>query len=169
VGAALLGGCSLSVNHTLSSTSAAASISRQLATSYHIADPPVTCPTGIPVKSGQAFTCQATIDGQPLPVSGTVTDKNGDFRIATSRAVVSLSASDKRLSASLSQQLGVAVQVACDGPALVVASAGRVFDCTATGSGVSRQLRVTMTDLKGDLSVQLLPPGGTPSTTTTTG
>jgi Domain of unknown function (DUF4333) len=151
-----LAGCSLSAKSTLSSASVEAKIASELAQSYGIASPPVHCPRSMPAEVGSTFTCVATLEGQPLPVAGTVTSSRGHVEVHPTSAVVVADTAEAEMGKNLSTTFGQPVTVACPIPELLVAPVGHSFECTANVAGVNRKVVVTVTNLAGDLSYHVL-------------
>ena len=115
------------------------------------------CPAGVQSQAGARFTCTATLDGQQLPLAGTVTDARGHFQLRPADAVIVTSAADAQIADHLAKAIGRRVAVSCAVPALLVAKVGRTFGCTATVAGVRRQVVVTVTSLAGGLRYRVLP------------
>lgn len=150
------GGCGTA---DIQGPSAAALISRSLAQRYHIAPPPVHCPSRVPARPGVEFACSATVDGQSLPVDATVTGAEGQFHPQPGAGVISVPSAERTLAGDLSRQLGRPVTVTCPpAPALIVSRPGRHLMCAALSGGRSRALRVTLTDTQGDISYALVGP-----------
>jgi hypothetical protein len=157
VGGAVLPACSLKARSTLSATSLEARIGANLALVYHIPAPPVRCPSGVLSQAGSRFTCTATLDGQQLPLAGTVTDARGHFQLRPTDAVVVTSAAEAQIGERLTKAIGPRVVLSCAAPTLLVAKVGRDFGCTAIIAGVRRQVVVTVTSLAGRLRYKVLP------------
>jgi hypothetical protein len=152
-----LTGCSLSPHSTLSAASIEARISSELARTYKVPPPPVSCPASVRAVAGTHFTCTATLEGQPLRVIGTVTDDKGHVEVRAASAVVVKSAAEAEIGQSLTRKVGRPVSVSCAVPQLLVADPGLAFGCTAEVAGVERQLAVTVVNLAGDLRYRVLP------------
>jgi Domain of unknown function (DUF4333) len=152
-----LASCSLSASNALSSASVEARIASQLASSYHIASPPVRCQRSIPARIGSTFTCVAILEGQHLRVVGTVTSSRGHVEVHPASAVVVAEKAEAEIGRSLSKTFGQPVNVSCPIPSLLVASVDHTFACTAHVAGVDRKVVVTVTNLAGDLSYRVLP------------
>jgi hypothetical protein len=85
----------------LNGGSAAKKISAELSRRYHGTTPDVTCPSRAPVRAGQRFVCQVTIDGQPLTITGTITASNGAFTLAPSAAIIPIASTVAALEKSI--------------------------------------------------------------------
>jgi Domain of unknown function (DUF4333) len=154
---AALAGCSLSAHSTLSGSSVEAKIASELAKTYDIAPPKVSCPASVRATVGTRFTCTATLDGQRLGVVGTVTDDHGHVEVRSSGVVIAKSGAEAELSRSLSKEVGHPVSVSCPLPTLLVAAPGHSFACTADIAGVERHIAVRVVNRAGDLSYRVLP------------
>ena len=157
VAALVLAGCSIKARDTVSAASLEADIAGQLATSYQIPKPPVKCPRAVPAQVGSQFTCTATLDGQSLMVNGHVTGPHGRVEVKPAAAVVVTKAAERDLSKRLERTFHQAVALKCRAPALLVATPGRSFGCTATVGTIERQLVVSVTGHSGTLSYRVLP------------
>jgi len=160
-----LAGCSLSPHSTLSAASLETKISSELARTYKIPPPEVSCPASVRATPGTHFTCAATLEGQSLRVVGTVTDDKGHVQVRAASAVVVKSGAEAEIGQSLSRKVGQPVPVACAMPQLLVADPGLTFSCKAELAGIERQVAVTVVNLAGDLRYRVLPyraagPGG---------
>jgi len=147
---ALLPACStVKVTKTLDTGQTAGQISRNLASAFSIAPPPVACPKGVTVKVGQAFTCTTRIDGQPLDIRVTLDDAQGGFTPRVQEAVIELDKVERELQGS-----DAAATVHCD-PApssLLVDRVGDSFTCTRRSTTATVAYRVTVKDLEGTVS-----------------
>jgi len=154
---AVLTGCGVQPRHTLNGGSAARKISAELSERYPGTQPAVTCPGGAPVRAGQTFVCQVTIDGQPVTVTGTITARNGDFSLTPSAAIIPVDRTVEALQTSIRNQAHVlAVAVDCGTRTVVVAPVGGTFTCTATLPGEKpRPVTVIVRDVDGHYSYSL--------------
>lgn len=157
VAALVLTGCSIKARDTVSAASLEADIAGQLSTSYQIPKPPVNCPRSVPARAGSKFTCTATLDGQRLKVNGNVTGTHGQVEVKPATAVVVTKTAEADLAKRLKKTFHQAVGLECRAPALLVATPGRSFGCTATVGTIKRQLVVSVTGHSGALSYRVLP------------
>jgi hypothetical protein len=148
--ALLLGACGVAVGHPLDAQSAQRVIAGKLAGQFGTR-PVVTCESGVPLTSGHTFSCTAVIDGQPLPVTGTVTGNQGEFSITLGAAVVNLNAAVHQLEAGIAHDTGTSAKVNCGPHRVLVVTPGHSFDCSATQPGGTRQVVVTVVDRNGDV------------------
>ena len=153
----LLSSCSFKAADTVSAASLEADIANQLARSYQIAKPPVHCPRSVPAVAGSKFTCTATLDSQALKVNGSVTGSRGQVVVKPATAVVATKVAEAELAKRLQGTFHQKVGLICHVPALLVATQGRRFGCTATVGTIKRQLAVTVTGNAGALSYRVLP------------
>jgi Domain of unknown function (DUF4333) len=158
---AVLGACGVQPHHTISSSSAAAEISAQLASRYGISNPPVTCPANVPDKEGQAFVCTAVLDGQAVQMDATVTGSGGSFTIKPDSAIVVVSSLVSELTSKITTQTGHPATVSCGDRSLLVKAVGDDIACSATFPGEKpRAVRVTVVTLDGRFSFSLAGAGG---------
>jgi|GEM_PF-6342577 len=157
VAALAITGCSVKARPEISAKDLEAEIASQLASTFHISKPAVSCPTKVPAQLGSKFTCTATLDGQALVVNGAVTNARGKVEVKPAQAVIVTSAAEAELARRLSGTFHQQVSVSCHAPALVVASPGRQFGCTVDVGTIKRQLAVRATGRAGALSYRLLP------------
>lgn len=115
------------------------------------------CPRSVPAEAGSKFTCTTTLDGQALKVNGSVTGSRGQVEVKPATAVVVTKTAEAELGQRLEKTFHQAVGLSCDVPALLVATPGRHFGCTATVGTIKRQLAVTVTGRAGALSYRVLP------------
>lgn len=151
-----LAGCSVKARSTVSARDLEGEISAQLARTFHIAKPTVSCPAKVPALTGSKFTCRATLYGQTLVVNGEVTGLR-KVEVKPAQAVVVTSSAEGALAKRLTKTFRQTVSVSCDAPALLVAAPGRHFGCTVAVGTIKRQLAVTVTGRAGALSYRLLP------------
>lgn len=155
--ALVLAGCSIKARDTVSAASLEADIAGQLARSYGIAKPPVHCPRSVPAEKGSKFTCTAELDGQALLVNGKVTGPRGQVEVKPASAVVVTEHAEAELAKRLEKTFHLHVGLTCAAPALLVATPGKHFGCTAHLGTVERQLVVTVTGSAGALNYRVLP------------
>jgi hypothetical protein len=150
---------SCSVTHpTLDAVSVERQIARQLTSRYAIPAPPVKCPSGVRDAAGQTFICQATIEGQILHLTGTVTKAGGHFTVAPQEAIVSVSQSTKQLAQDIEKHARATAQVDCGPRTLLVVPVGHTFPCTVTFPGQPpRPVTVKVVDLQGDFGYTVAP------------
>jgi hypothetical protein len=152
-----LSGCSIKARDMLSAASVEAKIAAQLVDSYDVPPPRVYCPAAVPAQVGSRFTCTTELDGQPLTVSGEVAGPRGSVSVRPETAVIVMASARVQISRDLARTFGVAVEVSCSAPALLVARPGRTFDCSADVGGIQLQVAVTVTSSAGTLSPRVLP------------
>jgi hypothetical protein len=160
---ALIGGsclfASCAVTHpTLDSKSVEREISQQLASRYRIPAPTVACPSGVRDAVGRTFTCLATIEGQTLHLTGTVTKSGGHFTVAPQEAIIVVSQRAQQLKQDIEKQTRSTAQVDCGTRNLLVVPVGQTFPCTVTFPGQPpRQVTVKVIDPQGDFGYSVSP------------
>ncbi len=111
----------------------------------------VTCPSGVPLKAGYAFTCNAKLDVGSYPVKVVVTNSKGHVRYENRAPLVALNIEkvEQAIAKSIASQRHLSANVTC--PAEVLQKAGIVFTCHAVLSGNPKQypFLVTQTDNHG--------------------
>jgi hypothetical protein len=145
---ACLSACGVSVGprHTLSGPSVAHEISSQLAKSYGVKAPPVTCPPGIQASKGTSFACTTVLDGQHLELDGTVTGTNGQFQVVPRDAIIRVPLLVQYLSNSISKQTGFVPSLVNCGPRkLAVVAVGGTITCSAAFPHLPQPRKITTT------------------------
>jgi Domain of unknown function (DUF4333) len=131
---ACLSACGVSVgpHHTLSGPSVARGISSQLAESYAIKGPPVSCPAAIQASKGTSFVCNTVLDGQYLDLDGTVTGSNGQYQVVPRDAIIRVPLLVQFLSNSIGKETGFVPSLVNCGPRkLAVVAVGGTITCSA--------------------------------------
>lgn len=121
----------------------------------------VTCPSNVDADTGTKFHCTATIDGQKVMVEAKVLNSH-DVSISFEQVVLYMPATEQELGNDLVSVFGGPPDVSCAGPKLLVKDAPVTFNCTASGRGTTRQVKVTVNNPNGALSYSLGPPTNTP-------
>jgi hypothetical protein len=143
-------------------------IASELAGRYPIGTPTVVCTEDIAARPGETFSCSTLIDGQPLLLAGTVTDRRGHFTVTPDAAIVDTRRAESHLERQIASSLRSPVTVECGPRPVLVLDVGQTFACTARINGQpARRVSVTVEDLAGRLRFNLppLPPGGTAAST----
>lgn len=109
----------------------------------------VVCPTNVPEKTGQTFTCTAHLAAGAYPVTVVETNDNGHVRYESKQPLVALNTGkvERAIEASIASQRKLRATVAC--PSAVLQQAGITFTCTAEVQGKSYPFEVTETDDHG--------------------
>jgi hypothetical protein len=146
------------IGHTLDASSAGRQIAGSLATTTGLAAPPVHCPKGIQVRTGQTFDCTTNLEGQPVTVHVTLNDNRGQFTFKPASAILIVARAASAIKTNVDQQTGGPTTVDCGTRQILVLAPGATFPCTALAAGVSRTVTVTVSDLQGNVRFQLAPP-----------
>ena len=95
----------------------------------------VSCPSGIPVKTGHSFACTAKLDVGSYPVTVTETNSKGRVRYENKQPLVVLDIVkvQSAIATSILHQRGLKATVTC--PQQVLQQAGIAFTCTAVVAG----------------------------------
>jgi uncharacterized protein DUF4333 len=94
-------------------------------------------------KAGEAFTCNADLEGHPVRVEVKVRDDDYNVDFSTLDAVFDLEGVGRVLTEQVSTELGFPVTVQC-GEGLKVVAIGDFLECTAADSdGDQRTVRLT--------------------------
>lgn len=152
----LSGGCGLGADRTLNAKSLDSQIAKQLKVRYPATRVQVTCPGGVKEKPGDRFSCTASLDGEKLSLTGTVTSSGGRYTIQPAQAVVVSTEAAATLQRQISAQLQESVSVDCGPSAFRIVPAGGQFNCSATLAGQSpRQVTVSVLDTTGNMRFSL--------------
>jgi hypothetical protein len=152
-----LGGCDLVSGHTLNSASLDSQIAAQLRARYPVDRVSVDCPKGVKESAGTTFSCTATIDGEQVPLTGTVESGSGRYSIAPSEAIIVNSQAAATLRSKIAAQVGQQVSVDCGPLTVRVVAVGGHFDCSATIPGqAARPVTVTVQDTEGNMAFSLV-------------
>jgi hypothetical protein len=155
--AALVSACGVGPQRTLDARNIEARIAAEIASQYQVTPTliSVACPKGTRAKTGQTFSCTATLAGQRLPIDGTVTDSRGHYTLKPTAAVLIPAHLVPMLEARIAADLGAAATVNCGPKPVLVLPAGGTFGCTATVRGQARPVTVTVEDLQGHVRFSL--------------
>jgi hypothetical protein len=156
-----LAACGVSPRRTLDAHSVASQVTTELVQQYHLSASliSVRCPSGIPVVDGQAFICNATLDGESLSIDGQVTSSSGRYTVKPAAAVIVVAHAESVLESDIAAAIHAPTTVACAHRTVLVVAAGGSFACTATIHGAHRAVTVTVVDLQGNVRYSLAPPG----------
>ena len=91
----------------------------------------VSCPADIEAESGATFTCTAALEDQPISVTVTQTDDEGNVRIDSDNTFVHVDVLEAALDEQLGDLTGVAVISTCDtdGHSVLVDAVGTPIAC----------------------------------------
>jgi hypothetical protein len=134
----LLTACGVSPHHTLNGSSAAQQLKSELEATYPGASVTVTCPGKITARAGATFTCDATLDGQPVRYDAKGTNSNGGISATPQSAVTSVAELINQLQKNIASTKDLPadkVTVTCGSLHVAVARAGATFQCTASLPG----------------------------------
>ena len=115
----------------------------------------VRCPSDVPLKAGNVFTCTAQLDGQQVTYTVKQNDDQGNVHIQSSGLVV-VDKIEKTLAERVTQNTGVTtLGVDCaNGKQVVVGGKGTTFPCLVTNTDdPSDTLNVTATVTSDDGTV----------------
>jgi hypothetical protein len=146
---ACLSACGVSVgpHHTVSGPSVARGISSQLAKSYNIKAPPVSCPPGIQASKGTTFVCTTVLDGQRLELDGTVTGNNGQYQVLPRDAIIKVPLLVQYLTRSIKDKTLYVPSVNCGPRQLAVVAVGATITCSAAFPRLPQPRKVITTVL----------------------
>jgi Domain of unknown function (DUF4333) len=107
----------------------------------------VSCPSNIPVKLGQTFTCTAKLEVGTYPVTVTETSSNGRVHYGNERPLVALNVDTVQhaIAASILHQRRLNAAVSC--PKEVLQQAGITFTCTALVAGNTKRYPFVVTQV----------------------
>ena len=133
------------------------SVEKQVVTKVEQAFPEATsvkanCPSDIEAKKGKSFNCTVTLNGQQTDIKVGITnvkDKNFTFALKPTQAIVPTA----KLAEILQKQAGANTHVSCGSEAVVLKDPGETVDCTVTGNGQTRTVKVRFKDSAGNYEV----------------
>lgn len=122
----------------------------------------VSCPDGVKPEAGATFECPATIDGQPLVLTVTQEDDQGNVKYVADSSILSVAEVQNQVATQLAEQVPGTWQLSCptSGTTYIVATPNTVFDCTVAGTsaeGVEQTgtVAVTVTDTESNITWEL--------------
>lgn len=145
--AALLAGCSKSLDGSSIESQIADGLSSQAGGTWT-----VSCPSDIPAEQGATFTCTATgADGTTSTITVTQDDADGNVTWKSDISGLDLSKVESGVAESLGQQVGGTWTVTC--PDSVDIGVGKTFTCDAADdTGQTTPITVTQTDTDGNIT-----------------
>ncbi|WP_116453515.1 DUF4333 domain-containing protein [Blastococcus litoris] len=126
VGALLLFGAK-----TLDTADVETQVQRLTAEQTGVAPEDVACPADVEAESGAAFTCTASLEGQPISFTVTQTDDEGNVQIESDNTFVDVGTVEASLDEQLGELTGVVVISSCDtdGRSVLVDAVGTPIPC----------------------------------------
>lgn len=145
------------------STLDAEKLNETIVSQVNATDPNVTvtvdCPSGIKPEAGGTFDCPATVDGQPLTLTVTQEDDQGNVKYVADSSILSVAEVQSKITTQLTEQVPGTWQITCPttGTTYIVATPNTVFDCTVAGTspeGVEQTgtVAVTVTDTDSNIT-----------------
>ncbi|MGY1603160.1 DUF4333 domain-containing protein [Geodermatophilus sp. SYSU D00815] len=139
IGGLVVGALFLFGPKTLDTAEAESRISALVEEQAGVAPADVTCPADVEAEAGATFSCTATLDGQPISVSVTQTDDEGNVEFTVDNTVVPVAAVEEDISAQIEAEAegsGVQLLTECpaDGRTLLVDPADTELTCTVTNA-----------------------------------
>ncbi len=146
--AVLVAGCGSSGTTTLNVVPAEHAIASSILVKHGV-HTNVVCPSNVPKKAGQAFTCTAHLAVGAYPVTVVETNGNGHIRYESKQPFVALNTGkvERAIEASIVSQRRLRASVSC--PPGVLQQSGLTFTCTASVNGKPYPFEVTETDGNG--------------------
>jgi hypothetical protein len=92
----------------------------------------VVCPPDIELAVGVTTVCFADLAGDPVELTVVQVDDDGRVRVEVDRALLDVEDVAARIAEQLSDDIGVATAVVCDGPPVRVLEIGTELRCDAT-------------------------------------
>lgn len=113
------------------------------------------CPADIKKKSGDEFTCTATVGSEPVPITVTQTDRDPGYRAVRQVAVLDVEKVQTFVTTQYDQTVGVLVSAACaPGKTVLVAKPQTTIACSVTDSaGTTDTVQVLVNDTNGNISI----------------
>ena len=113
----------------------------------------VSCPSGHPAKAGGDFTCEV-VGADGTKGTAKVHQKDDKGNVVVSSPFLHMREVETKIAAEIRRQLNVSAKVRC--PEIVEVTTGRVVMCKAAAQGQSRNVRVRLTDAKGNFHFDLV-------------
>jgi Domain of unknown function (DUF4333) len=113
------------------------------------------CPKEIKKKTGDEFSCTATVGNEAVPIVVTQTGKDPGYRAERHVAVLDVVKIQNFVQTQYDQTVGVQVTAACaPGKAVLVAEPQTMISCTVTDSvGTTDTVDVLVNDSSGNISI----------------
>jgi hypothetical protein len=114
------------------------------------------CPDNVKKKTGNQFSCTASVSGEPVPITVTQTDRDPGFRPLREVAVLDVAKVQNFVQTQYDQQVGVQVTASCapPGKSVIVARPQTMIPCTVTDSqGATDTVQVLVSDTAGDIKI----------------
>lgn len=146
-------------SNTLDGKDVEQSIGKQLRKDFAGASIGATkCPKNIKKKSGQEFTCTATVGNEPVPITVTQTDRGPGYRAVRQVAVLDVAKVQTFVQTQYDQTVGVQVRAACaPGKTVLVAKPQTTIPCSVTDSaGTTDTVQVLVNDTNGNISIGMI-------------
>ena len=146
--ALLVAGCGSSETTTMNVVPAEHAIANSILVKHGV-HTAVVCPSDVPKKAGQTFTCTAHLAVGAYPVTVVETNDSGHIRYESKQPLIALNTGkvERAIEASIANQRRLRATVSC--PAGVLQQSGLTFTCTALVKGKSYTFEVTETDNNG--------------------
>jgi hypothetical protein len=113
------------------------------------------CPDNVKKKTGKQFTCTATVNGEPVPITVTQTERDPGYRALREVAVLDVAKVQNFVQMQYDQQVGVQVTASCaPGKSVIVARPQTQIPCTVTDSqGTTDTVQVLVSDTAGNIKI----------------
>jgi hypothetical protein len=101
-----------------------------------VAPTDVSCPAQVEARSGETFTCTASLEDQPMSFTVTQTDDDGNVRVDSDNDFVDVATVEASLDQQWAELAGVDVVSTCDaaGHSILVDGIGTPIPCTVTNA-----------------------------------
>jgi hypothetical protein len=111
-----------------------------------------------PKPDGDTLTCDTTLQGAPVKASVTFDDKGDYDTVTLDKAVIDTQTAQQTIPGQiLSDTGGQRVTIDCGPQPYLIGAVGDTFSCTVSGAPSPVRLMITVTDVHGGLTTQLLP------------
>lgn len=117
----------------------------------------IDCPPVTGIVDGTTFTCEVTLDGQPLRMEGEVVDAaQGTVEVVNVDSVLLVELLEWVIADDVTRQLGEPITVDCGDGQLIVAEVGSELMCAARDTvGNEVPVSVVVDDAEGNVSYEL--------------
>lgn len=117
----------------------------------------IDCPPVTGIVDGTTFTCEVTLDGQPLRMEGEVVDASqGTVEVVNLDAVLLVELLEWVIADDVTRQLGEPITVDCGDGEVIVAEVGAELLCAARDTvGNEVPVSVVVDDAEGNVSYEL--------------
>jgi hypothetical protein len=110
-----------------------------------------------PSPKGDVLTCDTTIQGTPVKASVMFDDDGNYDTVTLDKAVIDTQTARTTLAGQIMQRTNeTGVTLDCGPQAYLIANPGDVIDCAVSGSSQGKRIEITVKDVKGSVTWDLV-------------